>query len=965
MDRVRGKFSTKEYARKRVFKARSAIQRSKLGSFERELGALKRLRHHHLVQYVGSYTDSKWVAFMMLPIADSDLTSWMISNPPKKSLREAFGCLASAVSYLHQQSVRHKDIKSQNVLVYQGKVLLTDFGSALDWKDMDASTTGGTAESNYTRKYAAPEVLGGDKRNSSSDIFSLGCVFLELATSLFDHHLDELYQHCLSTGTKAVIFAENMCAVEAWVGKLKDMEITRADSKVLDMALKMLNLDKATLPTGLEIATIFGGLGTNYFCKVCCTDRVILDLERKNINAQEPSQRGVELCKADVRGNVAIFQSLAKITDDLGYAIVSDGIRATALDLAMENGNIDIVKSFLVHSRTKGFTPDMHRALFLAVGRNDTSGLDTLLDFGADVNAEDENGTSLLYTAMIQRNEPMVKNLLSRGAKLDHGEDSTKRTVIHEAVRADDAEILKTLINHHQLDIDATDVFGMTALHEAATSGDKRLVDTLLKSNANPNICNGKGDSPLISIVRNRHTHLIKPLILAGANTKLCDSQGEPPRCIAASMGATAVLEKLLDAGPSLGHLNAKEENPLHLAVDAKNEAIVEMLLRKRPRYLSKTEKESGMTPVHYAAYDGSTTILRKLLACDATLIRKKDLTGRTPLRCAVNECGLVSTVQLLLDRGPTMVNTPCAEGRTPLIMAAEHDLVGIARLLLKRGAKVDATNSANRTALHIAASKEGSGEMVKLLLANGANANLPDAHGYTALGAAAAAHRGSTMALLKWEGNADLDHCCQDGSTQLMRAVASGSLEEAALLLRIGADVDRKNGQGRTALFAAVEAGRLEAVRLLLDRNCDVEVMDAEHATALMLAASHGHADIVKVLIGADVSLEVETENGNTALSKVADRGRENVVKLLVDAGARTEVVDRDGLTPLFRAVCRGHRQTASILVRAGADLGSAKLIAKKSKVAGTNKAKKLLKELEAVRLEKTTHRKGSGGEK
>lgn len=304
VDRVRGKFSTKEYARKRVFKARSAIQRSKLESFERELGALKRLRHHHLVQYVGSYTDSKWVAFMMLPIADSDLTSWMISNPPKKSLREAFGCLASAVSYLHQQSVRHKDIKSQNVLVYQGKVLLTDFGSALDWKDMDASTTGGTAESNYTRKYAAPEVLGGDKRNSSSDIFSLGCVFLELATSLFDHHVDELYQHCLSTGTKAVIFVENMCAVEAWIGKLKDMEITRADSKVLDMTL---NLDKATRPTGLEIATIFGGLGTNYLCKVCYTDRVILDLERKNINAQEPSQRGVELCKAAIRGNVAIF----------------------------------------------------------------------------------------------------------------------------------------------------------------------------------------------------------------------------------------------------------------------------------------------------------------------------------------------------------------------------------------------------------------------------------------------------------------------------------------------------------------------------------------------------------------------------------------------------------------------------------------------------------------------------------
>jgi serine/threonine protein kinase len=47
---------------------------------------------------------------------------------------------------------------------------------------LENSTTAGAT--GMTRKYAAPEVIAGEPRNSSSDVFSLGCVFIEMASAL-------------------------------------------------------------------------------------------------------------------------------------------------------------------------------------------------------------------------------------------------------------------------------------------------------------------------------------------------------------------------------------------------------------------------------------------------------------------------------------------------------------------------------------------------------------------------------------------------------------------------------------------------------------------------------------------------------------------------------------------------------------------------------------------------------------
>ncbi|KAH7067923.1 hypothetical protein FB567DRAFT_253124 [Paraphoma chrysanthemicola] len=160
--RLRNKLTTGEYARKRIDRSGAfAKNRKALASFENEVHNLKRLSHHHLVKFVGSYTDKRYVGIIMKPVADGDLHRHLSKETWSKqeltTLRSWFGCLCSALAYLHANHCRHKDLKPHNILIDGDKVLLADFGTALDWTEAESDVTKDAPEA-YTRLYVAPEV---------------------------------------------------------------------------------------------------------------------------------------------------------------------------------------------------------------------------------------------------------------------------------------------------------------------------------------------------------------------------------------------------------------------------------------------------------------------------------------------------------------------------------------------------------------------------------------------------------------------------------------------------------------------------------------------------------------------------------------------------------------------------------------------------------------------------------------
>lgn len=139
MDRITSKLSFKTYALRRVRRKAAfgnASSRLALAGFLQEIKIVSTISNKHAVQYVGSYTDKKQLVLIMPPVADSDLAFYSerlsehiqashlepsrASEPLYRrpivaeivpNIKSLFGCLASALAYLHSQDLRHKDMK--------------------------------------------------------------------------------------------------------------------------------------------------------------------------------------------------------------------------------------------------------------------------------------------------------------------------------------------------------------------------------------------------------------------------------------------------------------------------------------------------------------------------------------------------------------------------------------------------------------------------------------------------------------------------------------------------------------------------------------------------------------------------------------------------------------------------------------------------------------------------------------
>lgn len=176
VEHVVGKSTWQHFALKRIPRSHfdESKNRKSLFMFQTELSALQALTHQHMVELVGSYTDNEHVGLLLKPVADRNLATFLHDKPPKAAmveryhrLRGFFGCIATAVDYLHNNNsirVQHKDIKPANILIKNANVYIADFGSARLRVDEPSDTTEPTANNTMhflTRKYAAPEATAG------------------------------------------------------------------------------------------------------------------------------------------------------------------------------------------------------------------------------------------------------------------------------------------------------------------------------------------------------------------------------------------------------------------------------------------------------------------------------------------------------------------------------------------------------------------------------------------------------------------------------------------------------------------------------------------------------------------------------------------------------------------------------------------------------------------------------------
>jgi serine/threonine protein kinase len=261
------------FARKtiRIPGGRSGRDRKKI--FENEVKIIRSLAgHHHVIRVFATYVSKYEVGQILHPVADEgdlerfletfsqslpDCDSPNISDIDKAKvdiLKRSFGCLASGLEFMHQRKIRHKDVKPRNVLIHQGSVIYTDFGYSLDYSREGHSTTTGRPDF-LTRRYSAPEVVDFEPRNSRSDVFSLGCVFLDVLSTLVQD---------LVLGSDQCYF-ERMSSIHT---QMSSSSTPRSLEFLIKIVISMTLANPVERPTAAEVASKFRGC-PGFSCSRC------------------------------------------------------------------------------------------------------------------------------------------------------------------------------------------------------------------------------------------------------------------------------------------------------------------------------------------------------------------------------------------------------------------------------------------------------------------------------------------------------------------------------------------------------------------------------------------------------------------------------------------------------------------------------------------------------------------------
>jgi serine/threonine protein kinase len=223
-------------------------------SFLEEIKITRKLKHQHIVRAVASYelgTTSLEFNILLEPVAETDLHSWM-ERAAEKQFVEAdleilnrwYSCLANTVEYIHKNVVRHKDLKPSNVLVKGTEIWITDFGSAREFSSTEPTTTDGTGRG-FTRLYSAPEVIMMDKRGRKSDVFSLGCIFAEMATVSAKKSVPNFKTfRKRSTGFATADYHATLTSSYEWLKRLQDPRDLSAENDDFERILAPGSLEQ-------------------------------------------------------------------------------------------------------------------------------------------------------------------------------------------------------------------------------------------------------------------------------------------------------------------------------------------------------------------------------------------------------------------------------------------------------------------------------------------------------------------------------------------------------------------------------------------------------------------------------------------------------------------------------------------------------------------------------------------------
>jgi mitogen-activated protein kinase kinase kinase len=167
-------------------------KRMMVTALQQEIFLLKDLSHENIVRYLGSNEDSTNMYIFLEYIPGGSVSSMLKMYGPfeEELIRNFTKQVLVGLTYLHSKGIVHRDIKGGNILVdNNGNVKIGDFGISKKITPEDEDVANSVQPTKNKRSslqgsvfWMAPEVVKQVAYTSKADVWSVGCLVVEMYT---------------------------------------------------------------------------------------------------------------------------------------------------------------------------------------------------------------------------------------------------------------------------------------------------------------------------------------------------------------------------------------------------------------------------------------------------------------------------------------------------------------------------------------------------------------------------------------------------------------------------------------------------------------------------------------------------------------------------------------------------------------------------------------------------------------
>ncbi|XP_039425947.1 mitogen-activated protein kinase kinase kinase 4 isoform X8 [Corvus cornix cornix] len=168
-----------------------------------ELKIFEGIKHPNLVRYFGVELHREEMYIFMEYCDEGTLEEVSKLGLQEHVIRLYSKQITIAINVLHEHGIVHRDIKGANIfLTSSGLIKLGDFGCSVKLKNNTQTMPGEVNSTLGTAAYMAPEVITrakGEGHGRAADIWSLGCVVIEMVTGKrpwheYEHNFQIMYK---------------------------------------------------------------------------------------------------------------------------------------------------------------------------------------------------------------------------------------------------------------------------------------------------------------------------------------------------------------------------------------------------------------------------------------------------------------------------------------------------------------------------------------------------------------------------------------------------------------------------------------------------------------------------------------------------------------------------------------------------------------------------------------------------